>query len=65
MDPLLHYLSLRMQASLVDSPETARRRDTLRAGERDTRLRRTQRRERVRQAVALTAVLRWRGSVQS
>jgi len=61
MDPLLHLLSLQMSRTPVDSPELARRRETLREHDRVARDRRTQRRrERVRQAIALLTARRWR-----
>jgi hypothetical protein len=61
MDPLLHYLCLQTHSTFADSPEAARRRETLREHERDSRLRRAQRRQaRVRVAVALATVRGWR-----
>ncbi len=62
MDPLLHFFSLHMSRAAVDSPELARRRETLRDHDREARSRRShRRRERVRQAVAFLTARRWRG----
>jgi len=61
MEPLLHFLSLQMPRTFVDSPEVARRRETLRERDREARSRRAhRRRERVRQAVAVVTARRWR-----
>jgi hypothetical protein len=60
MDPLLH-LALQMSRTPVDSPEAARRRETLREHDRAASERRAQRRrERVQQAVAFLSARRWR-----
>ena len=60
MDPLLH-LALQMSRTPIDSPEAARRRETLREHDLVARSRQAQRRrERVRQAVAFLTAGRWR-----
>lgn len=61
MHPLLHFVSLETSRRFVDSPELARRRETLRAREGDVRSRRARRRrERVRNAVAFLTARQWR-----
>jgi hypothetical protein len=60
MDPRLH-LAMQISRAPVDSPELARRRETLREHDRAARARQAQRRrERVQQAVAFLTARRWR-----
>jgi hypothetical protein len=61
MHPLLHYLSLQLPRTFVDSPELAHRTEVLRERDRVAGERRAQRRrERVRQAVDLMTARRLR-----
>ncbi len=63
MDPLFHYLSLRLSSTFVDSPELARQRETLRQLDREARsLRANRRRKRIWRAVTLVTAHRWRSA---
>jgi hypothetical protein len=62
MDPRHHLLYLQLSRTFVDSPELARRRETLRRRDSEASEQRAKRRrERVRQGVALLTARRWRG----